>query len=351
MVAQLAEVERQIGELPGLPLLRVGRFEQPAGPQHVFVGGDAGRKGDEVVPASIETLAGATTPYALPANAPERERRVALARWLVAKDNALTSRVLVNRLWHYHFGKGIVATTSDFGYMGERPTHPELLDWLARQLVAGGWRLKPLHKLMVMSESYQQASTYRDEASRVDAEARLLWRFPPRRLAAEEVRDTMLFVAGKLKECGGGPGFRLYEYTRDNVATYMPLDRFGPETYRRSVYHQNARASFVDVLTDFDAPDCAYSVSRRVATTTPSQALALMNHSFAIDMADALAARVMEEAGQEDVASQVKRAFVLAFGREPDLAERTAAVAFIEKHGLRAFCRAILNSSELIYVN
>jgi hypothetical protein len=235
--------------------------------------------------------------------------------------------------------------------MGEKPTHPELLDWLADRLLVEGWRLKPLHKLIVMSQTYCQASTYREDAARVDADNRLLWRFPPRRLSAEEIRDTMLLVAGKLDEQMGGPGFRLYEYSRDNVATYTPLESFGPETYRRSVYHQNARASCVDVLTDFDAPDCAFSVSRRIATTTPLQALALMNHSFTIDMADAFAARLSKEAGADNVAAQIVRAFDLAFGREPEPDEIAAAAALIENHGLRAFCRAVLNSNELIYVN
>jgi hypothetical protein len=347
---RLAELEKQIAALPAFPSLRVGRFEQP-GPQHVFEGGDAGRKGTKVVPASISTLADAAKPYELPNDAPEQERRLALARWLVAKDNPLTPRVLANRLWHYHFGKGIVGTPSDFGYMGEKPTHPELLDWLAKQLVDEGWKLKPLHKLIVMSRTYQQSSAYREDAARVDADARLLWRFPPRRLAAEEIRDTVLMLAGQLNEQRGGPGFRLYEYTRDNVATYIPLESFGPETYRRSVYHQNARASFVDVLTDFDAPDCAFSVSRRNSTTTPSQALAMMNHSFTIQMAESFAERLSKEAGAENVSGQIDLAFELAFVRSPDGEEVRAAQALVEKNGLRAFCRAVLNSSELIYVN
>jgi hypothetical protein len=347
---RLAELEKQIAALPAFPSLRVGRFEQP-GAQHVFEGGDAGRKGTKVVPASISTLADAAKPYELPNDAPEQERRLALARWLVAKDNPLTPRVLANRLWHYHFGKGIVGTPSDFGYMGEKPTHPELLDWLAKQLVDEGWKLKPLHKLIVMSQMYRQSSAYREDAARVDADARLLWRFPPRRLAAEEIRDTVLMLAGQLNEQRGGPGFRLYEYTRDNVATYIPLESFGPETYRRSVYHQNARASFVDVLTDFDAPDCAFSVSRRNSTTTPSQALAMMNHSFTIQMAESFAERLSKEAGAENVSGQIDLAFELAFVRSPDGEEVRAAQALVEKNGLRAFCRAVLNSSELIYVN
>ncbi|HEX2476696.1 MAG TPA: DUF1549 and DUF1553 domain-containing protein [Lacipirellulaceae bacterium] len=347
---QIADLDRQVAQLPTLPSLHVGRFEQPAEPQHVFDGGDAGRRGEEVKPASISTLEPVAASYTLQNDAPERDRRLALARWIVAGDNPLPSRVLANRLWHYHFGTGIVATPSDFGAMGQPPTHPELLDWLARRLVADGWKLKALHRLIVTSQTFRQSSAHRDSAAHVDADARLLWRFPPRRLAAEEIRDTILLVAGKLDERAGGPGFRLYEYTRDNVATYIPLEKFGPETYRRAVYHQNARASRIDVLTDFDAPDCAFSISRRAATTTPSQALALMNHSFTMDMAEAFAERLSKEARGEDSAAQIKRAFEIAYGRKPEDAELAAATALVNAHGLRAFCRALLNSSELIYI-
>ena len=221
-------MDKQIAALPSFPSLRVGRFEQPDAKQHVFEGGDASRKGAAVVPASISTLNEVSETYALTGDAPEQQRRFALARWIVAKNNPLTPRVLVNRLWHYHFGKGIVATPSDFGFMGEKPTHPELLDWLAKRLLDEEWRLKPLHKLIVMSETYQQSSDFREDAARVDADSRLLWRFPPRRLAAEEIRDTILLIAGQLDERQGGPGFRLYEYSRDNVATYTPLETFWP---------------------------------------------------------------------------------------------------------------------------
>jgi hypothetical protein len=235
--------------------------------------------------------------------------------------------------------------------MGERPTHPELLDWLANQLHAIGWRLKPMHKLIVMSQTYRQSSAFRDEAAAADADARLLWRFPPRRLAAEEIRDTILQLAGKLDERRGGPGFHLYDYSRDNVATYTPSENVGPETFRRAVYHQNARASRVDLLSDFDAPDCAFSIARRVPTTTPSQALALMNHRFTLIMADALAERLQKDAGEVQVEQQVSRAFKLALNREPRDSEMKAARQLIEQHGLRAFCRAMLNSSELIYLD
>jgi hypothetical protein len=333
------------------PAPYMGRFEQPTETQCVFERGDAQKKGEAVVPASLSTLAKATKGYTLAANAPEQERRKAFARWLVSADNPLTPRVLANRLWQFHFGTGIVATPNDFGYMGERPTHPELLDWLAARIVAEGWRLKPIHKLILMSQAYRQSSDYREEAAKIDGDARLLWRYPPRRLSAEEIRDSILFVSGKLDERMGGPGFRLYQYTRDNVATYTPLENVGPETYRRSVYHQNARASRVDLLSDFDAPDCAFSTSRRVPTTSPLQALALMNHSFTMTMAEALSKRLAGSTDPANYDRQIKLGFTLAFGREPTAAELSAATALVGKYGMRAFCRALLNSNEMIYVN
>jgi uncharacterized protein DUF1553 len=334
-----------------LPTLPVGRFEQPAPDQCIFERGDAQRKGEHVEPTSISTLADAAPGYELSSKAPEQQRRLALARWIVSRDNPLPPRVLANRIWKHHFGTGIVATPNDFGYMGERPTHPELLDWLAQQLIDSGWRLKPLQKLIVMSQTYQQASTYQAEAARVDSESRLLWRFPPQRLTAEEIRDTMLYVSGNLDERMGGPGFRLYQYSRDNVATYTPLDTFGPETYRRSVYHQNARASRIDLLSDFDAPDCAFGASRRTPTTTPLQSLALMNHSFTMTMAQTLAERLTKEVGTNDEAAQITLAFELAVGRPATADETAAAAKLIKQYGLRAFCRALLNASEMIYVS
>lgn len=213
-----------------------------------------------------------------------------------------------------------------------------------------GWRWKPLHRLIVLSQTYRQSSAYRPEAAQLDATSRLLWRFPPRRLAAEEIRDTLLMIAGPLNRQAGGPGFRLYRYLQDNVATYVPLDEHGPETYRRAVYHQNARASLLDLLTEFDCPDNAFSAPRRAATTTPLQALTMMNHRFSLDMADFLAARLQREAGAEQVAAQVQRAFALACSRPATAAEQDAAVALIGEHGLRAFCRALMNSNEMIYL-
>jgi hypothetical protein len=308
------------------------------------------KPGEAVVPASPTMADRAVPSYGLAADAPEGERRRALGEWIVRDDHPLTPRVLANRVWHYHFDTGIVDTPSDFGFLGGRPTHPELLDYLARRLVAGGWKLKPLHREILLSRTYRQSGAHRADAARVDQEARLLWRFPPRRLGAEELRDTMLHVADKLDRKMGGPGFRLYKFTQNNVSTYFPLDRHGPETYRRSVYHQNARASVVDVLTDFDLPDIAFAAPRRANTTTPLQALTLLNHSFTADMAQALAARV-GRGGNATSAPQVDEAYAIAFQREPTREERAAAVQLIAAHGLTAFCRALLNMNELIYLD
>ena len=149
-----------------------------------------------------------------------------------------------------------------------------------------------MHRLVLLSETYRQSAAWQEEAGKVDGVARLLWRFPPRRLSAEEVRDTILAVSCKLDPAMGGAGFRLYRFIQDNVSTYVPLDEHGPWTYRRAVYHQNARASVVDLMTDFDQPDCAFSAPARAETTTPLQALTMLNHRFTLDMATALADRL-----------------------------------------------------------
>ena len=264
--------------------------------------------------------------------------------------------MLVNRLWHYHFGTGIVDTPNDFGYMGGRPTHPELLDFLAVKLKENGWRLKAIHKQIMLSKAYQQSSTFRTKAAKVDGDARLLWRFPPRRLSAEEIRDTMLTVANKLNPKIGGPGFRLYRYMQDNVSTYEPLDAHGPDTYRRAVYHHNARASVVDLMTEYDQPDCAFSSPRRAQTTTPLQALTMLNHKFTLDMADALASRITTSLTEPRSTSpqaelQVAELFQIAYQRNPTEAERTKLATAVTQTSLRAVCRAVLNSSELIYID
>jgi hypothetical protein len=350
--AELASLRRQIREVPDLPTAFLGtRVDKDAeGPFHVFIGGSPQRPGARVVPVSLSTLSEALPGYELPANTAEEERRLQLARWITDPANPLTPRVLANRLWHYHFGTGIVDTPNDFGYMGGRPTHPELLDFLASKLLENDWQLKPMHRLIMTSQAYRQSSDWNESGASVDGDSRLLWRFPPRRLSAEEIRDSILAVSGKLDTQMGGPGFRLYQYMQDNVSTYVPLDEHGPETYRRSIYHHNARASVVDLMTDFDMADCTLSAPRRAQTTTPLQALTMMNHQFTLDMADSLAARV-ERSGNPNSREQVKAVFQCAYQRDPTGAEFDQSLAVAKKYGIRALCRAILNSSEFIYLD
>lgn len=328
----------------------LGRFEQPEEPSFVNVRGNPMDLGDPVVPRSLSVLDGMLDGFALDATAPEGDRRLELAQWIASDDNVLTARVIVNRVWMHHFGQPFVRTPSDFGANGGRPTHPDLLEWLAQRLVRDhGWRLKPLHRDIVLSAAYRQSGTFREEAAAVDRDAAYLWRYPPRRLTAEEVRDTILSVSGKLDRTMGGPGFRLYRYTVDNVATYYPIEEFGPETFRRSVYHQHARSVKPELLGQFDCPDTALAAPKRSLTTTPLQALSLLNNNFVLEQARFLAERSKAEAGA-DAGARIERIWKLAFGRNPDSAEDAAAREFVASQGWDAFARAILNANELIYV-
>ncbi len=361
LAAEIATVKRNIARIPKLREVWAGKFATPKEKTFLHQGGDPMKPTDEVVASSLAVLDQVTKPYALLSLAKESERRVALAEWITSPENPLTPRVLANRIWQHHFGAGIVETPSDFGFLGSPPTHPELLDYLANRLINNGWKLKELHREILASKVYRQSSAFNDEAAREDKDARLLWRFPPRRLSAEEVRDTILAVAGRLKlDPMGGPGFRLYKFTQNNVCTYFPLDEHGEETYRRAVYHQNARASIVDVLNDFDLPDIAFAAPKRANTTTPLQALTLLNHRFTLDMAEALAEKIETSSktvspnvasAQPESAQWVSDAFRFAYQREPKKDEMDAATKLIEEFGLKAFCRAILNSNELIYID
>jgi mono/diheme cytochrome c family protein len=347
---QIAEVDRQLGAVPPLRQVWVGNHRQPKQATHVHQGGDPMKPGAIVVPASLQVLDQSAEPFSLPEDAAEGQRRLALARWIVADDNPLTPRVLANRVWQYHFGTGIVDTPNDFGFLGGQPTHPELLDWLAQRLKDHGWRLKPLHREILLSRTYRQSAAYRPEAAQMDGDARLLWRFPPRRLSAEEIRDTMLLVSGQLNEKAGGPGFRLYKFTQNNVCTYTPLDVHGPDTFRRAVYHQNARASVVDLLSDFDLPDTSFSAPYRSATTSPFQALTLLNHRFTLDMATALAERAKHEMDSTKPEALVSWMYRQMLQRSPTEDEHTAAVRFVERHGADALGRAMFNMNEVLYV-
>ena len=219
--AALAKVNAEIAKVPNLPNVWIGtrNADDAEGPFHVFIGGSPQKKGDVIVPASLSSLSKVVPQYELPEDTNESARRIELANWITNSENPLTARVLANRLWHYHFGTGIVDTPSDLGYMGGRPTHPRLLDFLAIKLRETGYRIKAMHRLIMLSHTYQQSSKYREEAAKVDGDARLLWRFPPRRLSAEEVRDTVLQIAGKLtRQDQKAIWFRMVDRASDSTA-------------------------------------------------------------------------------------------------------------------------------------
>ena len=347
---RLRVARRSLGALDEPARAFLGRFEQPEEPSFVMVRGNPMDRGDTVSPRSPSVLGAMLDGFELAADAPEGERRLALARWIASDENALTARVIVNRIWMHHFGRPFVRTPSDFGINGGEPTHPDLLEWLAQRLInEHGWRLKPLHREIVLSATYRQAGAFREDAAKVDRDADYLWRFPPRRLGAEEVRDAILAVSGALDRRMGGPGFQLYRYTVDNVATYYPIEEFGLDTYRRSVYHQHARSVKAELLGQFDCPDSALPAPKRVSTTTPLQALALLNNAFILDQARYLAERSAADAGG-DRDGRLKRIWRLAFSRPPEPEELAESRRFVSEQGWELFSRAIFNSNEFVYV-
>lgn len=274
---------------------------------------------------------------------------MALARWLASATNPLTARVIVNRVWQHHFGTGLVDTPNDLGRNGARPTHPELLDWLASELVAEGWSLKKLHRRILLSATWRQSSAPQPAAQRIDAASRLLWRFPPRRLEAEAIRDGVLAISGNLDPTPGGPGFYLHDVDRENVYHYHPKERFGPAESRRMVYAFKVRMEQDAIFGSFDCPDGSLVTPRRSMSTTPLQALNLFNSRFILDQAGLFAARIEREAGPGP-SDRVRRAWALAYQRPPTEPELRDGEAFASAHGTAALCRAILNSSEILFI-
>ena len=350
LLKRQSELETQLKQIPAPPQAYIGKFEQPAEPGYLMKRGDPMNHGDIIAPASPGMIGEFLPGFELEPGAPEGQRRLAFARWVADPRNPLTPRVIANRLWQFHFGRGIVGTPSDFGYNGLRPTHPALLDYLAARLLGYGWRWKPLHKEIMMSAAYRQSSRHHAQAATIDRDAHYLWRFPPRRLEAEAIRDSILAVSGQLDTSMGGPGFRLYKYTVDNVATYYPLEEFTKDTFRRAVYHQAPRSVKVDLLSQYDCPDPALPAPKREVTTSPLQALTLLNSPFLIGQARFFAQRLRREAHPADAGRQAALAYRLAFGRSPTARERRRSIALIQQHGLMIFCRAILNANEFLYV-
>ena len=343
---QVAGLTAKLAELTKRPMAYAGSFTKPPVTKRLFRG-DPTQPREEVAPGGIAVFGGE---LGLAVDAPEPERRQAVADWIASADHPLTARVIVNRLWHYHFGTGIVDTPSDFGVNGGRPSHPELLDWLATAVIDNGWSLKAVHRLIVTSHAYRQTSVATPEGLAADAGSRLLWRYPPQRLEAEALRDTILSVSGSLNLTMGGPGFDLFEPNSNYVKVYKTKTSFTADDFRRMVYQAKPRAELDDFFGAFDCPDAGQPQPNRTVSTTPLQALNLLNGAFLLDQAERFASRVSREAGA-DPQQQVARAISLAFGREPTAAELAAGSELVASHGLPLLCRSLYNASEFLYVD
>lgn len=337
-------VERQQLERPAL-VAYAGKFQSPPKTFRLYRG-DPMQPREQVAPDALEVLGSLGLDFA----APEQQRRVAFANWLIAADNPLTARVMANRVWHYHFGVGLVGTPSDFGGNGARPTHPELLDWLAGELIRSGWSLKYLHRTILSSSAYRQSSRPEPRAMAVDAGSRYLWRFPPRRLEAEVIRDAVLQTSGALRLAMYGPGFSVFQDNSNYVRVYLPRENWGPNEWRRMVYRYNVRMEQGPVFGSFDCPDAGQPAPKRGSSTTAIQALNLLNSDFMVQQAELFAARVLAETSDSAVDRQVTRAFQTAFGRQPTADERAASVALVERHGLASLCRALMNANEFLFL-
>ncbi|MGH7129397.1 MAG: DUF1553 domain-containing protein, partial [Planctomycetaceae bacterium] len=343
--------------------------------------------------------AGPSADFGLSASAPEADRRRELAEWITHPDNPLTARVIVNRLWHYHFGTGIVDTPSDLGFNGGRPSHPELLDWLAAVLMGNAergmrnaewksiapaensalrtpnsalsstqhfpWSLKHIHRLIVTSATYRQCSNAEcgvrsAEPERSDSALstqhsapspnRLLRRFPPRRLDAEAVRDAVLAVSGELNPRMGGPGFQEFTLLDRHNDEYEFRHEWSSEHNRRTVYRTWVRSGPNRLLDVLDCPDPTVATPDRTVTTTPLQALSLLNNEFMLDAAEHTAERLRRDVG-DDVNKQITRLYQLAFCRSPVDAEMHSARRFVEEHGLDQLCLVVFNANEFLYVD
>ena len=338
----------------------------PTAPEtFILVRGNPNTKGDRVEPGYLEVLNPPRPEIPAPApGAKSSGRRTALANWIASPDNPLTARVMANRLWQYHFGRGIVRSPNNFGLQGDPPTHPELLDWLASELVAQGWRMKPMHRLIMTSHAYRMSSRGRAEALATDPANDLFWRFDMRRLTAEEIRDSILAITGSLNLKTSGPGIYVDIPAEVLAGQSQPGQGWGKsppsEQARRSVYIHVKRSLLTPILESFDLAETDRSAPVRFATIQPTQALGMLNGSFLNRQADLFAARLRRESGGR-LDQQVRLALYLATSRIPTDAEIQHGVGLIaaleaeegatSEVALKYFCLMALNLNEMVYLD
>ena len=306
----------------------------------------------EVTPGTIPIFKAESWEFNLPEDHTESDRRATLAKWLTRKDHPLTWRVIANRIWQWHFGAGIVPSPNDFGGLGQKPTHPELLDWLAIQFRDNGGSFKKLHKLLLTSSTYRQSSKGNPSHAKADSGNRLLWRMNRRKLSAEEVRDAILSVSGKLNLEMGGPGYYLFALEKTAHSPHYEYHKFNPEdakSHRRSIYRFIVRSQPNPFMTTLDCADSSQSTPKRNETLTALQALSLLNNKFTLSMARHFA-KSLEKESTESTA-QVRKGHLLVTGRLPGKEEEKLLIEYTEKHGMHNLCRALFNLSEFTYID
>ncbi len=330
----------------------VGRFIEPD-VTRVLLRGSPENPRDEVFPSGPSALNGE---LGLNSAVPGPKRRLDFANWIASPNNPLTSRVMMNRIWHHIFGNGLVPTTSDFGNAGAPPTHPELLDWLAAEFVSPeskptndqSWSIKAMIRLMVLSKAFRQTSEPHEEGLAVDASSQLLWRYPPKRVEAEVIRDAILQASGELTLTIGGRSYRIHN-EKATYAQWEVVDNNGPETWRRMIYQERMRRVDDQLFTAFDFPDCGQVRAKRPVSTTPLQALNLMNSDFVIDQSRRIAERAVSESNG-DISRAIDRCFELLLGRSPDAEERNDCLTIVQDGDLSLVCRALMNSNEFAFL-
>jgi hypothetical protein len=353
--ALLIEIDKLEKQKPAAypSALAIGEAGRAAQPTYLLERGSLDARGPEVGPGVLSVL-GDFKFAAPPEGASSTWRRRGFAEWIASPENPLTARVMVNRLWQHHFGEGIVRTPGNFGKLGEPPTHPELLDWLAVEFVERGWSIKAMHRVMMLSDSYQRSSAAIAANLTIDAENRYLWRMSQERLEAEAMRDQILAVAGSLDRTLGGPCVFPYIspdlFQSSTQRTWPGKSDDDPSTWRRSLYVFSKRSIRYPMFEAYDQPNLVNSCERRNRSTIAPQALLLMNNNFVIVQARQFAKRLRKEAGS-DSQKQIQRAFALALGRAPTDAERSRAEEYMRggPPRLEQFCQALFNLNEFVY--
>jgi len=351
---QIAGIELQKPPMYPTAMAMTDASREPL-PSYFLQRGSADSRGSRMSPGVLSVAARGE--YNFPSPPPTASttwRRRGFAEWVASPENPLTARVMVNRLWQHHFGEGIVRTPSNFGKMGEQPSHPELLDWMAREFIARGWSMKTMHREMMNSQLYQMASLDSTANLKIDPENRYFWRMPRERMEAEVIRDGILAVSGSLDRTLGGPC--IYPYISPDVfqasskRTWPGKPDDDPSTFRRSLYVFSKRSIRYPMFEAYDQPNLVNTCDRRNRSTIAPQALILMNNNFVITQAMIFAHRLEKEAGT-DPGAQVERAFQLALGRWPSKEEKTNSIAYVRGGAdrLAQFCQAMFNLNEFVY--